>query len=53
MKLCKKCGLEKEISDFCKDKNGKDGHSNMCKSCKREYDSKIHKELKHEPISNS
>ena len=37
MKVCNKCGQEKELCEFNKDKRNKDGHKNQCKSCKKEY----------------
>lgn len=33
MKTCKKCGIEKNISDFYKDKSNKDGYAFYCKKC--------------------
>jgi hypothetical protein len=35
MKICNKCGDEKEISEFYKNKRIKDGHSNSCISCEK------------------
>ena len=35
-KLCKKCGLEKEKTDFYKDKQNKDGLGSYCKTCHKE-----------------
>lgn len=32
-KICKVCGVEKELSDFRKDKRAKDGFRNECKKC--------------------
>ena len=32
-KLCKKCLIEKDITDFYKQKNAKDGYKNECKKC--------------------
>jgi hypothetical protein len=37
MKTCKKCNEIKEIDQFYKDKNSKDGYMNFCKKCKKEY----------------
>lgn len=34
LKKCNKCGEEKELSMFYKDKINKDGHSGKCKPCK-------------------
>jgi hypothetical protein len=36
-KLCKKCGIEKDICEFDKKLSNKDGLSNRCKSCRRDY----------------
>lgn len=36
-KKCSKCGEEKELSEFSKDKNGKFGLKSKCKSCFKEY----------------
>ncbi|HUS49078.1 MAG TPA: hypothetical protein VMZ91_02880 [Candidatus Paceibacterota bacterium] len=46
IKICTKCKIEKEIDDFHKDKNHKDGHSYICKQCKRGYWKKYSKENK-------
>jgi hypothetical protein len=32
-KICNTCGLEKDIAQFYKDSNNKDGYKNKCKSC--------------------
>jgi hypothetical protein len=37
MKKCKKCLLEKELVEFNKLKNSKDGLRNQCKSCEKVY----------------
>lgn len=34
VKVCSKCGIEKEVSEFYKDKKGKDGLRAYCKNCK-------------------
>lgn len=34
MKVCKKCGTEKELACFSKNKTYKDGHNSACKECK-------------------
>jgi hypothetical protein len=36
-KICSKCGIEKELSEFGKDKHNIDGLSYKCKECKNEY----------------
>jgi hypothetical protein len=38
MKKCYRCGEEKEITEFYKDKSRKDGLCNRCKDCSRELD---------------
>ena len=48
-KRCKKCGQEKPLSDFHRDKTKKDGRKNVCKSClskKRNKVSGIDKNIK-------
>ena len=37
MKKCKKCGLEKELTEFNKDKSKKDGRVTCCKVCRKQY----------------
>jgi hypothetical protein len=37
IKICTKCKIEKELSEFSKDKTQKDGLRNKCKSCCKEY----------------
>ena len=36
-KRCKKCGIEKEISEFHKESKMKDGYRNECKQCRNSY----------------
>ena len=36
-KVCKKCYKEKNINEFYKNNNKKDGYSNSCKECVKEY----------------
>jgi len=38
MKVCKKCGLEKDLSDFYKKPNMADGHLNHCIACVKAYE---------------
>ncbi len=33
MKMCSKCNLEQDLTSFYRDKGGKDGYRNSCKSC--------------------
>jgi hypothetical protein len=37
MKRCSKCKIEKKETEFCKDKQKKDGLSSSCKECNKEY----------------
>ena len=37
MKTCTKCGIDKELGEFCKNKNHSDGRNNWCKQCVKEY----------------
>ena len=37
MKICTKCKEEKELYNFTKNKNNKDGLEYFCKSCKKDY----------------
>jgi len=36
-KLCTLCNINKQLDDFGKHKQTKDGHLNQCKSCRKEY----------------
>lgn len=36
-KICSKCGIEKELSCFSKDRKTKDGFAYRCKECDKEY----------------
>ena len=44
MKICKNCGIEKDYSEFYKDKKSKDGYRGKCKNCMSIYQSNIDKE---------
>jgi protein-arginine kinase activator protein McsA len=35
MKVCTKCGAEKSLEEYDRNKNHKDGHDTSCKVCKR------------------
>ena len=37
-KTCRKCGIEKDISEFQQRKSTKDGYRNECKVCRAAYD---------------
>lgn len=36
-KICKKCGEEKPLNSFAKNKRRKDGCSDWCKDCQKQY----------------
>ncbi len=40
MKICTKCGVEKELTGFHKDVSKKDGHLPDCKECRVEANSR-------------
>lgn len=46
MKTCSKCKKEKELSEFYKHKRKKDGYSDYCKECDKEYCKKFRNENK-------
>lgn len=37
MKTCTKCGVEKELGEFYKERGCSDGHRGSCKNCVKEY----------------
>lgn len=43
MKTCGKCSVEKEISEYHRDKNKKDGRTSICKVCACAISSRYHK----------
>ena len=45
-KICKKCNVEKNIDEFVKNKNCKDGYENTCKLCRKKYNKKYNEENK-------
>ena len=36
-KICSRCGQEKSLSEYHRDKSKKDGHVSTCKECRSEY----------------
>lgn len=52
-KLCKKCNIIKDVSEFHKNKNTKSGLSEYCISCKQKYDAKYRKTDKIVQLYNS
>ena len=41
-KMCKKCGIEKDLSEFNKHSNRKDKHNHICKLCMSEIKKKYY-----------
>ena len=52
MKICNKCLIEKEISNFYKSKNMKDSHENICTLC-RKYQKAIYWENNKEKLTDN
>lgn len=52
MKLCKKCGENKELNQFVKNRNKSDGLHTVCKSCTKIYKAKYYKENKDEILQS-
>ena len=48
MKICSKCGIEKDLNDFYKRKDTKDGLRSDCKECKDLVSKKYHENHKEE-----
>ena len=46
MKKCSKCGIQKPLVEFNRDKKGKDGHRSQCKSCTAQYRAQYYEENK-------
>lgn len=44
MKICTRCNTQKELSEFPVCSKNKDGHTGMCKPCKRNYDNNYYKQ---------
>jgi hypothetical protein len=47
IKKCNKCRDLKDIGEFPKRKDSPDGHRNICKTCRKEYQTKYHTEIKY------
>lgn len=47
-KVCTKCGVEKDLSEFYEDKKARDGHVAQCKECSRKYHKKYNQDHKEE-----
>ena len=48
MKTCTKCEIEKDESEFNKDKSRKDGLASQCRECKKKYQNKYYQQNKEE-----
>ena len=48
-KICCQCGEEKPLEEFVKDNRRKDGHSTLCKECKRARDRERYAKIKNDP----
>ena len=46
MKTCNKCGAEKSLFDFPRNKPSKDGRTNICKACNASYRRSIPQSIK-------
>lgn len=46
MKICRKCDIEKELSEFFKHVVTKDGYRSQCKSCCKKYDEETYEKRK-------
>jgi hypothetical protein len=42
-KCCSSCNKIKDLEEFAKRSSAKDGHTNLCKPCKRNYDNNHYK----------
>ena len=52
-KICTKCGVEKDVTEFYRNKNNKDGYHSRCKECDREHECNKHPEVKRYKNSKS
>jgi hypothetical protein len=52
-KICNNCLLSKNILEYSKDKNRKDGLQPLCKTCNKEYKKKYYKNKKNEILNKS
>jgi len=46
MKVCKKCNIKKELNEFCKRKDTKDGYHRYCKTCQKLENDKFYQDNK-------
>ena len=44
MKTCSRCNESKPLEEFQRRARNKDGHTNLCKPCKREYDNNYYRQ---------
>ena len=47
-KICRRCGVDKALSEYYKDKTHADGHKNICKECIAVYDRERYRENREE-----
>lgn len=52
MKKCTFCKEIKDLSQFHKNKSKKDGHNNVCKTCRKEYHKKWYEQGKRDYVVN-
>ncbi len=52
MKLCRKCKIEKDLSEFYINKSSKDGYYNSCKSCEVERSLSYYNENREKQLEN-
>ena len=50
-KVCTRCGLEKDITEFSKRSMVKSGLRSECKACQKEYDAKRYAKKKAEKLA--
>jgi len=46
IRTCYSCGVDKPLSDFCKDKHKALGHAHQCKSCRTEFRNRPEEKIK-------
>jgi len=52
IKQCKKCLIDKSLSDYYRSKETKDGYKSSCKACCKAYDKDFRQSLIHDAISH-
>ena len=51
MKICKVCGIPKELNQFCDSANGSQGKQFCCKECRRKYQKNYQRKVRQEAIN--